>query len=119
VAKIEGMVELIHKLKNMATESFENNNADVAVGYSADYAIYVHENLEAAHSTGKRAKFLEEPYRSMRKALLQEIAEEMRRNIPLRIALKKAGLKLLSASKKIVPVDTGNLRNSGYVEVIV
>jgi len=35
----------------------------VAVGYSANYALYVHENLTARHDPGKQAKFLEQPLR--------------------------------------------------------
>ena len=31
------------------------------VGYSADYAVYVHENLNAMHKEGTRAKFLSGP----------------------------------------------------------
>lgn len=33
----------------------------VAVGYGTDYAIYVHENLEAQHKPGKTAQFLTGP----------------------------------------------------------
>lgn len=35
----------------------------VQVGYSAAYALYVHENLDARHKAGKTAKFLEAPLR--------------------------------------------------------
>lgn len=35
----------------------------VRVGYTAEYAIYVHENLNARHKPGKIAKFLEKPAR--------------------------------------------------------
>lgn len=45
----------------------------VAVGYSASYAIYVHENLDAQHKTGKQAKFLEEPARTKRSEILKVI----------------------------------------------
>lgn len=82
--------------------------ADIVVGYSAEtgYAIYVHENLEAAHgkefnikhaeeiasastSAQKRvwfergenqqAKFLEEPARKKRREIIRIIKNEMRR----------------------------------------
>ncbi len=36
------------------------DNISVTFGFTADYAIYVHENLEANHPSGK-AKFLEDP----------------------------------------------------------
>ena len=35
----------------------------VTVGYTASYAIYVHENLNSFHAIGQ-AKFLEEPIRT-------------------------------------------------------
>jgi esterase/lipase superfamily enzyme len=39
----------------------EGVNTLVVVGYTASYAIFVHENLEARHSPGQTAKFLERP----------------------------------------------------------
>jgi ribosomal protein L18 len=40
--------------------------ARYVVTYSAQYAIYVHENLTATHAAGKQAKYLEEPARNER-----------------------------------------------------
>lgn len=37
---------------------------EVRVGYTAGYALYVHENLDAWHKPGKEAKFLEGPFRT-------------------------------------------------------
>lgn len=37
------------------------NGVFITFGYNTDYAIYVHENLEAHHAEGKKAKFLEDP----------------------------------------------------------
>lgn len=37
----------------------------MTVGYAAEYAIYVHEDLDAAHNEGTKAKFLEQPAREM------------------------------------------------------
>lgn len=42
----------------------------VVVGYTAAYAIFVHENLEARHKEGKEAKFLEKPLREKRDRIL-------------------------------------------------
>lgn len=41
----------------------------VRVVYLQDYALYVHENLEARHAPGKTAKFLERPAREKRKQI--------------------------------------------------
>lgn len=49
--------------------------ADIVVGYTAEYAIYVHEIVEAQHKEGKQAKYLEEPARVHRDTLLKIIGE--------------------------------------------
>ena len=42
------------------TEAESGGNPSVIVGFEEEYAIYVHENLEAHHDVGQ-AKFLEQP----------------------------------------------------------
>jgi hypothetical protein len=42
------------------TEAESGSNPSVIVGYTEEYAIFVHENLEANHPVGQ-AKFLEQP----------------------------------------------------------
>lgn len=49
----------------------------VYVGYTAAYAIFVHEILDNWHAPGKFAKFLEWPARYMRKDLIKIIKEEI------------------------------------------
>ena len=39
-----------------------NSDLTVAVGYSLDYAMEQHENLEYNHPNGGKAKFLEDPF---------------------------------------------------------
>lgn len=47
-------------------------------GESTDtYAVYVHENLEAHHPTGK-AKFLEDPVKAAQPSLLKNIVERLK-----------------------------------------
>jgi hypothetical protein len=46
------------------------------VGYGQDYAVHVHENLEAAHKEGKQAKFLEQPLNEMRSDLSKTVRQE-------------------------------------------
>ena len=50
----------------------------VSVGYTQNYAIYVHENLDAHHGPGKVAKFLETPAREHRDDMLAIVREEAR-----------------------------------------
>jgi len=42
--------------RNIGGSGFD---ANVVVGYVADYAVYVHEDLQARHKPGKQAKYLE------------------------------------------------------------
>ncbi len=46
--------------RNIGGRAFDT---DVIVGYTADYAVYVHEDLQAKHKKGKKAKYLEIPAR--------------------------------------------------------
>lgn len=48
---------------------------DIIVFYLAIYAVYVHENLDAKHSEGQQAKFLEGPARINRTKLLEIVKE--------------------------------------------
>ncbi|GAG45176.1 unnamed protein product, partial [marine sediment metagenome] len=48
-------------------------DADILVSYSTDYAVYVHENLNARHKPGKSAKYLEKPAREKKSELIKII----------------------------------------------
>ena len=54
---------------------------EVKVGYTADYAVKVHEDLRARHAPGKSAKFLERPLREKRKQILDVIDRTARKAI--------------------------------------
>lgn len=66
-------------LKGSAFTRKENSGLDteVIVGYTQDYAIFVHEDLEARHAPGKIAKFLETPARQNNAELLSIIKSEL------------------------------------------
>ncbi len=51
---------------------------DIVVHYGAgaNYAIFVHEDLEARHKSGKTAKYLEKPVREKRREVLNIINDE-------------------------------------------
>lgn len=49
-------------------------DTDIVVSYGTDYGVYVHENLDARHKEGKKAKFLESIFRDKRKELFEVIA---------------------------------------------
>lgn len=139
MAQIERLRPLLRTFEKLERESRRKNNGKVNVGYAASYAIYVHENLEAAHGEAfnlkhargqhrkrgagrgsrgpdQQAKFLEKPFREMRKELMSIVRTAAKGRVPLIKALLLAGLALQRASQKIVPVDTGNLKGSAFTE---
>lgn len=107
------------KLKKIFQDSLKNTKkASVAVGYTANYAIYVHEMVNAVFQRPQaEAKFLEKPVREMKNILLAQIEADLAMGIPLDQALFRAGLALQRASQEIVPVDTGNLRASAFTRI--
>jgi len=64
-------------LKESADTRMEGTGRDVAVivSYGTDYAVYVHEDLEARHKPGKQAKFLEQPFREKRERMREIVVE--------------------------------------------
>lgn len=64
-----------------------------------------------------QSKFLEGPAREYSRELADLVRDTMAQGKTLLQALTLAGLLLLRESQKIVPVDTGNLKNSGFVRV--
>ena len=108
---IEGAKLLAANLKLL---SMKYKRCVIRVGYTAPYAIFVHENMEAQHPQGQ-AKFLEQPMRELRNDIRDLVAEELRDGAPLDETLRLAGDMLLKASQELVPVATGTLRDSGYV----
>ena len=106
-------------------------NPSVIVGYTANYALHVHENIEmkwkglprVAPSKGNywdgsrgpgQAKFLEQPARELTTEFDRIVFEAMRGGATLLQALYLAGLRLQRESMLLVPVDTGNLKASAF-----
>jgi hypothetical protein len=53
------------------------NEVEVELGYNTEYAIYVHENLEARHPVGE-AKFLENPVNEHAKTIASDICKRVK-----------------------------------------
>ena len=150
VSKLINVDRLLKKLQALEIRSKQLHDGSVIVGYSAAYAIYVHEDMSKTHGaayntkyaseikegltkTGKvkkgwkgktdrgsnqQAKFLEQPAREMGGPggeLAQIVTEQVVQGVPMQKALLVAGEALLRESMMIVPVETGNLKGSGFV----
>lgn len=117
MAKMENLEKLVDKLRKRAAKARENGGRiSVAVGYTQSYAIYVHEDLQARHPVGQ-AKFLESPFRANRVKYSRIVNDAVQKGRTLAEALLLAGLALQRDSQLLVPVDTGNLKNSAFTRL--
>ena len=109
---------LKQKLKARA-EKLGQPQKTVVVGYTANYALKVHEDLEARHAEGKQAKYLEQPARELANdgTLQRLVRRAVQQGGTIDDGLLLAGLAIQRASQKVVPIDTGNLRASAFTEV--
>ena len=105
-------------------------NASVIVGYTANYAMPVHEMIPTepqwgrARASGKghywdpsgrgQPKFLEQPLREMQTELVTIVQDVYEKTDNLMSGLFIAGLRLQRESQRRVPVDTGNLKSSAF-----
>lgn len=111
--KMEGSDALAAKFRAMAADP-ARRDVEGLVGYSAPYAAAVHEDREAVHPRGGQAKYLSDPARLHQREISQSIRDDVAQGLPLRSAVLNAMRKLLEASRPLVPVDTGRLRDSGF-----
>lgn len=113
---VEGLASLVANLRKRAAKARKDDAAVVAVGYTAEYGIYVHENLQAYHKVGQ-AKFLEQPARENAKEYGQAARSVVQKGGSLADGLLVAGLRLQRDSQELVPIDTGNLKASAFTRL--
>ena len=114
--KIEGLQQIYTLLRKKSAHILDaktKGKPSVTVGFSQNYAIYVHENLEVHHPVGQ-AKYLEQPAREMGKELGQITAEVIKNGGTVEEGLLVAGLELQRAAQELTPVDTGALKSSAF-----
>lgn len=116
MAEIQKMDSLLKKLQEMEAKSRTDNNGAVIVGFTQNYALYVHENLEAHHPVGQ-AKFLEQPFRELLTQIPVILKKTAQAGKTLLQGLLIAGLRLQREAQKRCPVDTGALKNSAFTRI--
>lgn len=102
------------------------------VGYTAPYALAVHENVEMKwrgrpRKSGRgsywdppgrgQAKYLEGPARRYKKVIMSIIKDGLNRGLTLVKAVYLGAQRLFRESQAVVPVHTGYLKSTGYVSV--
>lgn len=113
--QLKGVNKMISKFKRLERKSKREDNVTVLVGYTANYALKVHEDLNAAHTVGQ-SKYLEQPARELNKELVTIIKSIRIATGSLLKGLLTAGLRLQRASQLLVPIDTGNLKGSAFTK---
>lgn len=129
------MIENIVKVEQALKKALSKYRSCSAVtGYRAAYALYVHENLEMKWKglprkgpNGKghywdppgrgQSKFLEQPARENAAKMAEIVRRALQRGDSLEDAILSAARFLQHESMQLVPVDTGNLKGSAFVEV--
>ena len=130
MAEIVGIKELRKRLNGLIATSLKKDRGGAIVGYTANYALWVHENVEmkwkgkprSKPSKGKywdpqgrgQSKFLEQPAREKTEEMSAIVVKALKGGARLQQALVLAGLFLQRESQKLVPVDTGNLKASAF-----
>lgn len=128
MAKVENL-EKVNRLLREKAEQGEKANVSCIVGYTAKYAIYVHENMEMKLKGQPRPsglgtywnpggpKFLERPARELRGELVKIIRSIYAATKDMGKALYTAGLRLQRESMQQIPVEYGFLRNSAFTRL--
>jgi hypothetical protein len=115
--QIEGLEGVIKALARLKASVGPDAQVEGAIGYDAPYAGRVHEDLEMVHPNGGQAKFLEEPARLFEEQMVGMVITAVQEGRGLRAGVREALEFLKAESQKLVPVRTGVLRDSAYVEV--
>lgn len=112
--QLDGVRELNTKIgAQIAKTEFTNKN--VAVSFSQEYAIFVHEDMEANHPNGGEAKFLENAVLRNQDAISEKIVTNSKK-LNMGLALYTAGQLIQREAQKLTPVDTGALKASAQTE---
>lgn len=133
ISGIDKVVSKLQKLKNQQRKK----SPSVITGYTAAYALFVHEmrvvnrgkKRKGKHPSGQKRrgnywdpsgsnnKFLERAVRENKGKLKQIITTKLGRGATLEQALYIAALLIQRVSQQIVPVDTGNLKASAFTAI--
>ena len=128
---ILGIKALIRNFETLKKVADHERSDSVEVVYTARYAIYVHDNQEMKLEGEDRpsglgdywgpegqSNFLLGPAYEMMPELRRVIAKVYKATGSLTKGLLLAGLRLQSASQKLVPVEYGHLRGSADTRIV-
>ena len=109
--------KLLNKLKIRVAKAVSlGTRASVVVGYTQNYALYVHERLDLRHPVGK-AMYLIDPFRELKPIVGRLVQAHMKSGKTIEEAVVLVGLELQARSQEEVPVDTSALKNSAFTRL--
>jgi len=117
-SSVENFDRLANTLRKRLAKSERVDQPGVVVGYTQNYAIFVHEDPEAIHSVGTW-KYLEKAARLLLNGgtLHLIITKAYAKTGSLSKSLLLAALAIQRQSQQLVPVDTGALKNSAFTRL--
>lgn len=102
--------------RNMLARSLKGRVISrLRIGYSASYAVHVHENMEGGFRFGG-PRFLSRPFRRLgreMRSLMVRYLQVGKRS--LEFAILNVGKWFIRETRDEVPMDTGHLRSTAYV----
>lgn len=113
-----GFLARLNAMKAKALAGTDQGKVVGVVGYTQNYAIFVHERLDVFHPVGQ-AKYLEEPFRGLAPKMTEKIAKYFSKGMNLSQAVTVVLLEVQRESQLLVPIDTGALRASAFVKMEV
>jgi hypothetical protein len=116
MAELLGAAAVVAQLQSRMRQAVKDFAATAAVGYSAPYALFVHEDMEKKHAEGQ-AKFLTQPAKAHARELGLMVRMDLQAGKPLGQALLRMARQLMDYSVKLVPVATGALKASAFVRL--
>ncbi len=111
MAELQNINRLANRLQALVRK--HGSPKTVVVGFTQNYALYVHENLEAKHRVGQ-AKYLEQPARQNAPELGRIVKDAVTHGATVDQGMLLAGLRLQRESQELVPIDTSALKNSAF-----
>lgn len=106
---------LLTEVRKRRSRAIGDGHAVTKVGYTAPHAVPVHERLDVHHPVGQ-AKYLEQPLRTELKIMSDIIRSRLMARERLKAAQLAAAKHLITVSLVLVPVDTGELRDSWFIK---
>lgn len=134
MSDVKGIDKVLDRLNKSRQRIDTDGPIHVLVGYTAEYALFVHENKNpktlgkgiprrsklgfywgpAAPNKMFLPKFLEGPARLFKDEIIAVVANAFAKGVPLLQALLMGGMRLQRESMLVVPVEYGHLRASAF-----